>query len=99
MSKNRNRTSCALDPERDGFARLLETFRDVWRDAHPKARGFTYFKDTRANRETTGWRIDHALAGAPPGGAALQVAVDIRTAWPAGDHVPLVARVKAPPPV
>lgn len=95
MKKHRNRTACALDVERDGFGLLLETFRDVWRSANPTTQGFTYFKDTRPDRETTGWRIDYALT-APGGGRELVAEVDIRSTWPAGDHCPLIVRVQPP---
>ena len=97
MTKHRNRTAGALDAERDGFARLLETYRDVWREANPTTQGFTYFGDTRSDRESTGWRIDYALA-APGGGLSLDAAVDIRSSWPADDHCPLVVKLRVPEP-
>lgn len=96
MKKNRNRTAGALDPERDGFARLLETYTDVWRAANPTTQGFTYFKDTRADREKTGWRVDYALTAPSKDGKSLEARVDLRSTWPAGDHCPFVVRVKAP---
>ena len=73
------------DAERDGFAALLSLgLKDVWRDANPMQRQFTYYSarfDSRA--KNIGWRLDYALTDV----AGTEVAV--RSDFPGTDHLPL----------
>jgi exodeoxyribonuclease-3 len=66
----RNKVAGFCDGERDGFAALLATgLADVYRDAHPTTRQFTYWSARPGARaENRGWRLDYALVGAAAAG-------------------------------
>jgi len=69
----RNKVAGFCDAERDNFAALLlaRGWTDVFREAHPRLRQYTYF-GTRGNSDRRlnegGWRLDYVLVAAALGG-------------------------------
>ena len=92
--QQRNKVAGFCDGERDGFAALLSTgFVDVFRHLHPTQQQFTYWSARGGARESgKGFRLDYALVSAADAGDVE--AVDVRSAFPLNDHVPLVMTLK-----